>query len=795
MKFTLNWLKEYLDTDKQLSDILDGLLSIGLEVESVRDYQEELKAFSVAEILTAEQHPNADKLQVCEVKTSEGIKQIVCGASNARAGIKVIYAKEGTYIKGLDVTLKKAEIRGVESIGMMLSEKELDLSDAHAGIVEVDNKYQVGEAAAVALEINDVVIDVAITANVAYLLSIKNIAKDLAALGLGKFKTKQYDDFNIQNNNNITINASDKIVNRFVVAEFNNINNIASPKWLQSRLNMVGQKPISALVDITNYVMYELNHPMHVYDKDKIGSDLTITFGEVKDTMEGLNNNIYSSLSSIPVIKSNEQVVALAGILGSKNHSVDNNTKNVILECAGFIKEEVFKSNKILKVHTDSSYRFERNVNPNSINEAISLAKKLILQICGGELTATGEINNFNSRPLKVEVTTAFINDLLGINLTTSTIIDYLTKLEFKVTEQDNSNLLIEVPNYRTDIENEYGIAEVIVKMYGINNVKPLLLAKDNYAANSLTPQFEQALLAKRSLAKSGLYEAVNMSFISEKLSNLFQVFNNELVLSNPISTELAVMRGSLIPALTHNVVNNVNKGFSNLALFEVGNIFSSLEEDGQKSSAAGIFYGLKEYKNWQNKDISYDVFDAKAKLFNLIEDLGLNPEKLIITKESLPHYYHPSKSGTVWIGKNPIAYFGEMHPLIAQDIGLKKTAIIFEVMLNNLPFSKKSNNVSIQELSNFMPFTRDFAFLFDKNIKASEVIKLVSAVDKQLIKEVRIFDVYEGDKLEENQKSIAFSVLFEPFIKTLNELEITEVGNKIIDTITNKLGGKLRNL
>lgn len=831
MKFTKNWLFDYLETSYSFNEILDGLLNLGIEVEKIIDYTEKLKDFKVAKILEAKKHPGADKLQICKVNTAFGIKEIVCGASNARAGINVIFANTGTIIPGSGITLKEAEIRGIKSSGMMLSEMELGISDEHGAIIEVSNNFKVGDLASTALDLNDTLVEVAITPNLGHLLSVRNIAKALASVNLGVFKeekpnhllnniylsdnyskTNVWYNYSIDNNFNIIkriegskditnnlleLNVNNKISPAFLIVNITNIDsNQETPSYIKSRLKIIGQKIISPIVDITNYLTIDLNHPMHAYDKDTIGNNITVDFGSKEDNILALDNNNYNNLKNVSLIKSNNKTIAIAGVIGGKDFSVTDKTKNVTLECASFIATEITKSSKKLNISTASSYHFQRGTNPLDLMYAANKAVNLIKEICDCTIEGIFLAQNISSKTKTIETSISYINNLLGTSIPKDNIRKYLESQDFivKIIEE---KILIEIPCYRNDVEQECDIADIILKIYGIKNIVSKELPKTSRLSLEDIPikvkevnnYFNLNLIIKKSLATLGLLENINMSFISEENATLFNVYSEELKLSNPISTELSVMRKSLIPSLVASVRNNTRSGYSNLSFFEVANIYNSLEDSAP--SCAAILSGSKYRKDWLNKTVTYNSFDIKEILFDLLTSLGINTDKFKISKQDLPKYFHPSRSGSLLLGNTVIAYFGELTPKLTEYFNLKSNPAIFELFVNTLILPKQKLPLTIKTASNLMPLERDFAFILDNKITAIEIIRLVSSVNRQLINSVKIFDVFTH-KDNSNRKSIGFSVFLTP-TTTLTEADINNLSDKIIHTVTTKLGGILR--
>ncbi|MFL1780461.1 Phenylalanine--tRNA ligase subunit beta [Candidatus Hepatincolaceae symbiont of Richtersius coronifer] len=868
MKFTLNWLADHLEFDCSLDELVAALIKLGIEVEDIQNPQANFVNFSIAYIKSTVPHFNADKLKVCTVATKEGDLQIVCGASNARAGIYVVFAPEKSYIPGLDITIKKTAIRGVESNGMLLSEKELGLSQEHEGIIEFtpeqlqltalkgnhknnlskDNALNediyedgdstiIGQPIAKSLGLDDVVIEVSITPNRGDLLGVRGIAKDLAANGIGKLKDLKTIKATYSQRNSLTadyknidvsietpefqISIQDLVSKAFMIAKIINLNNPASPLWMQKRLSLIGQTPRNALVDITNYICFDLNQPMHCYDLDKLPNPSTIAVRLFDDNIDeknflALDNKPYSLNQLTPIVVIGNKIGAIAGIKGALSSACDENTKNIFLEAAHFDSKVISLAKRNLGINTESAYRFERKIDIDGIANALDLASDLIKQICGGNKIGTYKASSAmqdQAQPLVFDL--AYFTQLSTLNLSPQEVSEILKSLNFQV-KYDNSTFKVIAPSNRNDIDDKSVVVAEIIKYYGLDKLTDYPLFK-NFSGTkpAYSKDYQNQLLAKRSLAKQGFLETINMSFIAKSLAYTFGLYEEDLVLANPISDELSIMRKSIVPSLTLVGSANINRGYPNFKIFEVGEVYiptnKPLEEKQvqknisltdehdikQKCVASGILVGNQYEKNWQHNVAKYSVWEAKAAALTLIEDLGFNPDNLNLSQEDLPSYYHPGKSGKLFLKKGEehmIAYFGELNPMIVNSLKIKNNICCFEVFIENIPGAKtKSLLKSVLEISPFMPVSRDFAFEIDKNVKAAAVIKLVKAIDKKHIAEVNIFDIYEGSKVSEGKKSIALNVILQSYNTTFVDKEIQDFYNKIVNTIEANLGATLR--
>ena len=797
MKFTLDWLKDHLETKKDLDTIVDTLTNIGLEIESVEDKSKTFNDFTVAEVIKAEQHPDADRLRVCSVKTIDGVFQVVCGAPNARTGMKGIFAPENSFIPGTGIRLKKSKIRGVESCGMLVSEKEMDISDEHDGIIEVEAKYNLGDKFIDVFNLNDPVIEINITPNRGDCLSVRGIARDLAAAGLGKLKENT-----LINNIAGTFESLVKWEKDFKGDEeyicpgvagryFKNVVNKESPLWLQQRLKAIGLRPISALVDITNYITYDLGRPLHVYDADKIKGNLKMRFAKEKETCLTLDEAKYECRTDMIVIADNDKLHGIGGVMGGLDSGCSLDTKNVFLEVALFDPISVTKAGRYLKLQSDARYRFERGIDSSSIDWGVQAATKMIIDLCGGEVSKTVQTNILNTNVKQINFNTDKVTSLGGVEISIKEQKNILESLGFAVQEQNNI-LIITPPSFRPDIHDEADIVEEILRIYGFDKIPLIDIQDKDSKKNILNSNLKSFYKIKRVIANQGYLEAVTWSFMDKQVAKL--VSDNVIEIKNPISSDLNVMRPSNVPNLLHAINLNKSKMINRGKLFEVGPIFSESLEDRQTNVATGISYGNISEGNWNSNSKDIDVFDIKADLMRILDSLNtpinnLNYEKI----EN--KIFHPGKSSSLRIGKNIIANFGELNPILLKSMNIQNPVMAFEVFTDALgQFQiKKTSTIAAFDNNPFQMVERDFAFIFPDSVKADEIISKIKKIDKKLINKVSIFDVYEGDKIAKDTKSIAIRVLLQPLEKTFNDEEIESLSTQIIDVITINFKGTLR--
>ena len=796
MKFTLSWLKTYLDTDVDLFTISETLTAIGLEVEEVIDPTEGLKPFVIAKIEKTEQHPNADKLRVCTVNNGNEIIQVVCGAPNAKAGLIGAFAPSGCTIPTNGLKLKPSNIRGVDSNGMMCSERELGLGDDHDGIIELPSDAPIGASFADYANLNDPTIEIAITPNHQDALGVYGIARDLAAAGIGTLIKPDISKISGNFKSPITINIEDKNACPVFAGRYiRGVKNGPSPEWMQRRLISLGMKPISALVDITNFMTHDYGRPLHVFDADNIAGNLKVRLSKSGEKLLALDEKEYVFDDQVCVISDNKAINSIGGVMGGAGSGTYDETKNVFLECAWFDPIRTAMTGRKLGIESDARYRFERGVDPSTVLDGIEIATRLILDMCGGqpsEVEVSGKVPVISKtiimRPERVK-------ELGGINISKAEVIDILKRLGFKVTDNDKT-LEVTSPSWRCDIDREPDLVEEVLRIYGYNKIvgEPLPASSRDIVAG-LSPMQKRIRMAKRRAAVCGLREVITWSFISSSQAMLFADPKPELILDNPVSSDLNSMRPNLLPNLITAAGRNSDRGIKSVALFEAGNQFYSDKIDGQNFVIAGIRRGQKNERHWQKNSEDINVYDAKADAISILNAIGVKADNAQVVAEA-PAWYHPGRSGVIRLGpKNIMAYFGEIHPNILKKLDVKGPLVGFEIMLGNIPLprSKLGNSRGSLKSSDFQSVERDFAFVVSKDLAAEQLVKVISSVDKKLIDSVNVFDVYEGAGIDDGKKSIAVNVRLQPFNKTMTDDEIEEFRQDVISIVIKKTGGTLR--
>jgi len=803
MKFTLAWLKEHLDTKARVDEIAETLTRIGLEVEAVFDPATSLAPFRVAQVVKCEKHPNADKLQVCEVDTGSERLQVVCGAPNAHAGMKGVFAPVGSYVPGIALTLTKAKIRSVESNGMLLSERELQLSDEHTGIIELDAGAKIGSPAAAALGLDDAVIDVAITPNRPDCLGVRGIARDLAAAGLGKLKKDAIkpvkgsfpDPIAIELEfGAVTADACPVFAGRLI----RNVKNGPSPDWLQKRLRVIGLRPINALVDITNYISYDRGRPLHVYDADKLTGAIRARLGRKGESFAALDGKTYEVDADMCVIADDRAVLGLGGVMGGAETGVTEATTNVFIESAYFDPKRTARTGRRLGIQSDARYRFERGVDPAFVVPGLELATDLVLQLCGGEpskITIAGKPPKAN-RPFKFDL--GLVKRLSGLELDNSAIKRLLAALGIAFAGKGKA-LKAAPPSWRPDITGPADLVEEVVRLVGVDNVSATPMPRAaGVALPVLTEGQKRQRLTRRVLASRGFVEAVTWSFIPPEHAKLFGGGAAELTLSNPISTELAQMRPSLLPGLITAAQRNRDRGFADGALFELGQAYRGAMPEDQFVAASGVRFGRSALagsgRHWAGEAVAADVFAAKADAVAALAALGLSQASLTVTREA-PSWFHPGRSGALKLGpKTVLGVFGEFHPALLASLGIDQPVAGFELYLDAIPAAKRQGAGRVAlDASDLQPVRRDFAFLLDRDVAAGDVLRAAQGADRALIADVGVFDVFTGTGVPEGKKSLAIEVTLQPKEKTLTDAEIEEVAAKIVAAVQKATGGELR--
>jgi len=801
MKFTISWLKEHLDTKFKDTEIIEKLTDVGLEVESFEKASSELDNFKVAKIKNAEQHPNADKLKVCDVDIGEQkTVKVVCGAPNAKKDLLTVYAGPGSLIPRNKMKLAVSKIRGVISHGMLCSESELNLSDESEGIIELkSNKYSDKVGKIFFKNNTEKVIDLSITPNRPDCLGIRGVARDLAAAGVGKLKNTSNLKIKSTGPQKIKVSVT-KDKNQgctiFGSCLIKNVTNKESPKWLKDKIISLGQKPISAIVDITNYVMLDLNRPLHAYDADKIDKEIIVRTSEKGETFEALDNKEYKLDNDMCVISDRSGVLGLGGIIGGIRSGTEFSTQNILLESAYFLPGSIRKTSKLLNIDTDAKFRFERGIDPQSIEIGLKKAAKLINEICGGEVSKFDIQRIGKDKKNIVKFRISLFERIAGFKVNEKDIIKILKDLGFKVSKK-RSELELKIPSWRPDITQSIDIVEEIVRIKGYNNIETLEPEK-NRIKDTLNKQQKLFHFLQRSVASKGYFETVTWSFTDSKLNYLFKENYKEIKIVNPISSDLDVLRNSIFPNLAFYLKRNLDRGFKDIALFEIGPIFKDNKPGEQLTVIGGIKSGKISRLNWNEQNRSIDVFDAKKDTIQTLIEAGYDRQSLFIREKSTS-YYHPGKSGSVYLDKDdidPVAYFGEIHPNIVKKLDIKTEAIVgFEIYLDYLKDKKikLKDSKSKFQFSDYQKSDRDFAFVVDKNFKAQDLIEIISSIDQSLIKSVKIFDVYEGENIPKDTKSIALNVTIQSSEKTLEESDLEKINKLIISTVETKSGAKIR--
>lgn len=796
MKFTLSWLKDHLETTASLEEITKRLTILGLEVEGVHDRAKGLENFVVAEVLSAEKHPDADKLQICTVNTGSETLQVVCGAPNARAGMKGVFGGVGEYVPGIDVTLKQAKIRGVESNGMLLSEREMGLSDAHEGIVDLPAEAVVGARAVDAMGLGDVVIEIAITPNRGDCLGVRGIARDLAASGMGHLKALSTDPVPGAFKSPISVSITDQTAcPQFVGRLVRGVTNQQSPKWMRERLLAIGLRPISALVDITNYVMFDLGRPLHVFDGDKVKGNITAKLARGGENFLALDGKEYELDNEICIIADDNGAEALGGVMGGEASGCTEETTSVFIESAIFDPLRTAATGRKLNIISDARFRFERSVDQAFARTGIELATRLVLEICGGEPSETVEAGAEPKWQREIKFRPDRVKELIGIKIERDQMTRILSVLGF-IVSGTGDEWVISVPSWRADIISEPCIVEEIIRVYGYDKIPAVSLPRDGALPKpAITKEQSLRFGVRRVLAARGMVEAVTYSFMPSTDAELFGRVVDNVRLLNPISTDLDVMRPSILPNLLAATGRNDARGFFDGALFEVGPQFSGDSANEQHPIAAGVRSGFATIRNWDSSPRKADVFDVKADAMAVIAAFGLDTTKAQITDQA-PSWYHPGRSGSVQLGpQNALAYFGEIHPGILKKMGIKGSVSGFEVNLGAIPRpkNKKSQQRPFLRLSALQPVVRDFAFVVDSAVMAVEVERAASAADKELIVTARVFDLFAGGSLGKGKKSLGVEIIIQPTEKTLTDEEIDAIGKKVINGVFQATGGVLR--
>ncbi len=796
---SMSWLKNHLNTKANLNEIAERLTEIGLEVENIKSSNSNLDNFIICKIIKAQKHPNADKLKICDVDNgSAKLTKVVCGADNAREGLFTVYAPPGAIIPKNKLKLKIAKIRGIDSYGMLCSGYELEESSNKEGIIELNKKDKnIGEK--YFKNSGEKTMDISITPNRPDCLGVRGIARDLASAGLGKLKKQPPIKISQKFNNPIKVSIK-KEKNQgcgvFGSVYIRNVQNKESPDWLKKRITSLGLKPISAIVDTTNYVMFDLNRPLHAYDADKIDQEIIVRNSKKGESFEALDNKKYTLQNDMCSISDKSGILGLGGIIGGTRSGTELSTQNILLESAYFFPSPIRKTSKILKIDTDAKYRFERGIDPDSIKLGLELGMCMILDMCGGEASKFSIVGKVKDDRTVINLELEKFLNIIGFSITSLEIKKILISLGCSL-KVSGKKIKVLPPTWRPDLKEDIDLIEELVRIKGYDKI-PLLTPKKENVKDSLNYKQKLFHFSQRSVASKGYTEAVTWSFTDSKIDTLFSELKNKIKLSNPISSDLDVLRSSLYSNLILSAKKNIHRNFEDLMLFEIGPIFKGNKPGEQSTMIGAIKTGKHSRKNWIEKDRDFDVFDIKNDVLRTLYEIGIDNSKIFISNKT-KKWYHPGRSGLIALGSingPELAYFGEIHPSIVKKLDLRIDNVLgFEIFLDNIPESKMKirDNKPQFMVSDYQKVVRDFAFVIDEKYSSGEIIDLVKKINKDLIKDVKIFDVYQGDNIASGKKSIAFNVTLEPKDKTLEEKDIDEISKKIISKVQEITGATLR--
>jgi len=796
VKFSYSWLCDHLETDKNATEIGDALTNLGLELESLTDYSSYSK-FVVATIKNFHKHPNADRLNICTVDDGTKTYQVICGANNVKKGLKGIFAKDGMYIPGTQIYLKKGKIRGEISEGMLLSERELNLSDDHDGIIELSDNFENGTSAIDALKLNDPVFEIGITPNRGDCLGVRGVARDLSAKGIGKLKPLKYEkitklDFespiswNIENDNN----SCEYVISRY----FKDIKNTVSPEWLQKKLISLGLRPINALVDITNFITHDLGRPLHVFDADKVGKKLHMRLAKPNEKILALDNKEYILDSNSTVIADNNNVLAIAGIIGGESSGCTENTKNVFLEVAIFEKDSVAKTGRTLGINSDARYRFERGLDKKMVIEGLNYASYLINKICGGSVSKNIDFGKLDTNERKIKYKFDNFEKVIGIKLESKKQINILKDLKFQINQSNEKECDLLVPSWRNDIENNIDVVEEVIRIYGYENITESIpspsddeIVKIN---NSLiNKKFKAIKKLKKILISNGFSEIITFSFHSTKAHEILSG-DKSLKISNAISDDQSFMRNSMIFNHLETAEMNYKKGYKNIQIFEIGPIYNTSQS---QENILSMFISSQENTNSIFKSEDFNFYSISNLVSRLISSLNFDAKQFNISRSN-SNTFHPGQSAELYMGKKLIARYGKVHPLIIEEFPKLKNSYAIELFFENLPIDpiSRTNSSNISD-SQFQYSEKDFSFVFEKEQNLFEVQRYVNGIDKNLIKNVEFFDLYESKDLGENSKSVTFRVTIQSKDKTLDEKDLEQIHNNILEKVSNKFKANIR--
>ncbi|THD46774.1 MAG: phenylalanine--tRNA ligase subunit beta [Bradyrhizobium sp.] len=806
MKFTLSWLKDHLETDEPLEKLADKLTMIGLEVENIEDKAKLLSPFTIARVISAEQHPNADRLRVCMVETGQKNEQglaapvqVVCGAPNARAGLVSVFSAPGTFIPGKNITLGIGTIRGVESRGMLCSAAELQISEDHDGIMELPADAPIGAAYAQWAGLGDPVLEINLTPNRQDCTGVHGIARDLSAADMGRFKDPAIRAIKGEFPCPVKVTVEDAtLCPGFALRLVRGVKNGPSPEWLQKRLTSIGLRPINALVDITNFMTYDRARPLHVFDAAKVKGDLIVRRARDGETLLALDGRTYALDSGTCVIADDHGVESLAGIMGGEASGCSEATTDVLIESALWNEINIAQTGRKLGINSDARYRFERGVDPAFMVPGLEMATRLVMEICGGTPSENVVVGKVFGDDRVIDFPVTEVKRLAGIDVPVAEMKRILGHLGFMMVGS-GAVVKIAVPSWRSDVHGKADIVEEIVRIFGIDKVPMTPFERGDAPRKPILKPIQlRTRRAKRALAARGMVEAVTWSFISRPHAELFGGGKSELALANPIASDLSDMRPGLLPGLVAAAQANSDRGFADVALFEVGQVFRGDRPEDQLIAASGLRHGFASSqglgRHWSGSAVA-DALDAKADAFAVLSAAGAPTQALQVVPGG-PDWLHPGRSGTIQIGpQNVLGYFGELHPRALEALGADGPLVAFEVILDRIPDAKQKPTRAkpALELSAFQPVSRDFAFIVDRAVKAGDIVRAAQGVDKKLITSVGVFDVYEGNGIDDGKKSVAIAVTMQPRERTMTDQEIDAVAAKIIAEVNKKTGGVLR--
>ena len=798
MKFTLNWLKDHLETECSLSEICDGLVRLGHEVEEVVDPAQSLSDFRIVEIKEAQPHPEADRLQLCVVDDNGSILQIVCGAPNARAGLKTVLAPIGTYVPAIDIIIKKGLIRGQESNGMLCAFSELGLNGDRDGIIELPDDAPLGTSYIEYADLNDPVIEIAITPNRGDCLGVRGIARDLSAASIGRMKPLDTSECKGEFDSPIHWALSPdavEIVPRVTGRYFQDVANKSSPEWMARRLISIGQRPISALVDITNYIMIDLGRPLHAFDADKIrGDTLFIRRANAGEKILALNEKEYECTPDMLVIGDRDGADDIAGIMGGERTGITDDTQNLFLEIAIFDPISVAATGRTLNINSDARYRFERGLDGESPDLLSGYIARFVQSICGGKISREVSVGAGVAWQRCVYFNPELTQQLTGIELAHPQQRQILNELGFIIEPGEDKTWNVTPPAWRNDIDGQADLVEEIIRVAGYDKLPMVPLPRLSVVAQ---PAYSQEQLRpihlRRMLVAAGLNEAVTFSFMAQSDAALFGGGDDALTLVNPISSELDCMRPSILPNLLNALSRNMNRGIKNVRLFEIGPVFHGTDEASQTLSCAGVLNGDYQIGDWQDKARCVDVFDAKKIMEKIGETLGVSSQSIQLNTPG-PAWFHPGQSANMMLGKTAIGSFGMIHPEILAAFDIKVPVAAFDCNINAIPLPRRKNVARpLLKLSAFQPVERDFAFVLDEEVSAAKLLRAVRAAAKDKISDIGIFDVYEGAEIGDGKKSIAVKIQLTPDEATFTEAELQQISADIVASVEKQCAGKLR--